>query len=486
MNKLGVTTTALALLGSTSFALAQNSLETTLDLMVRGMIDDGSQVTYDDRITGNDGSVEYRNVTIVSPNGSSTLTTAWLKGVPSAADPSVVTFTVADTIKIESTKEGGEFTMEFLTSGMEFTTNAVLREAMSNDDITVEFKADSFRVEGGDPASAFMRDLNADFGSINFSMVAAEADKRVEGSLDISKFDVTYDITVDGQSQKAEQTSEGASAEFAFDVPKDENDAMGYLDGSKSARIKMASGASTFDVSVDSPEAAFGMAGTSGASTALVEMIDGTFTYDVQGDSLQMTITPGAGMPFPPVDLGIGEIGMKFVVPVNSADAPDEATVRLLLADLTVGEGLWSMIDPGKTIPRDPAQIDIDLEAMVQIDAMVAAAGGDPTQAGKIFSLDVNQFLLAIGGASAQMDGALTFNNDGPIPMPLGGVNVDLNGINGLANKLVALGLVDQMQVGMVLGIMMAFGKPGDNPDQFISEITFTENGILANGQPIQ
>ncbi len=486
MNKLGATTAALALLAGTSPALAQNSLETTLDLMIRGMIDDGSQVTYDDRITGGDGSVEYRNLSITSPDGTSKLSTAWIRGVPSAADPSVVTFTVADTISITGTEQGAEFTVDILSRGLEFTTNGLLREAMSNDDITVEFKADSLRLEGGDPASPVLRDLNADFGEVTFNMVAAEADKRVEGSLDFSRFDLVYDITVDGQIQKAEQTAEANSVTFAFDVPDNEEDAMGYLDGSKSAMVKMSSGPSTFDSSVDSPEVSFGMSGTSGDSSILLEMVDGTFTYDMRGDGLQMTITPGGGMPFPAVNLGFGELVMLVVAPLNSAAAPEKAAIRLLMADMTVGEGLWSMIDPGKTIPRDPAQIDIDLEAMVQIDPMVAAAGGDPAEAAKILSLDVNRFLLAIGGASAEMDGALTFNNAGPFPMPLGSINIDLNGINGLADKLVAIGLIDQMQVGMALGMMMAFGKPGNNPDQFVSEITFTEGGILANGQPIQ
>jgi len=123
---------------------------------------------------------------------------------------------------------------------------------------------------------------------------------------------------------------------------------------------------------------------------------------------------------------------------------------------------------------------------MIQTDPAVAAAGGDPMQLAKIFSLDINRFLLSVGGAKAEAGGALTFNNDGPVPMPLGKINIEVNGITGLANKLVALGLLDQMQSGMALGIMMAFGKPGDNPDQFLSEITFTDSGILANGQPIQ
>jgi len=94
--------------------------------------------------------------------------------------------------------------------------------------------------------------------------------------------------------------------------------------------------------------------------------------------------------------------------------------------------------------------------------------------------------LLSLAGASIQMDGAATFDNSGPIPMPLGSLNIDMHGISTLANQLVALGLLDQMQAGMAMGMMMAFAQPGNEADQFLSEITFSENGISANGQPIQ
>ena len=118
---------------------------------------------------------------------------------------------------------------------------------------------------------------------------------------------------------------------------------------------------------------------------------------------------------------------------------------------------------------------------------MAAILGNeDPTSLAAIHSLDINQILLSLAGASVQLEGAATFDNSGPIPTPLGSLNVDLRGISTLANQLVALGLLDQMQAGMAMGMMMAFGKPGDEADQFISEITFTEDGILANGQPIR
>lgn len=357
---------------------------------------------------------------------------------------------------------------------------------MSKEDITVAFSADEFVVNGGDPDSDTLRKIFMDMGAVDFDLLVATEDMFVKGSFDTEKFDVAYDYTIDEQSQMVEQTTAATVVTFEFDIPEDEEDALGYLDGSKSAIFKATSGASEFVSTMDAEGMVFGMEGTSGAGDVLLEITDGTIVYDVNADGFEMVVSPGPGLPIPPVEVAMGDMGMKIVVPAGAVDTPSEMIIDILFSDLVIGESLWSMIDPGKTISRDPAQLDIDIEALVQIDAMAAVAGADPTEAATIHSLDINQILLSIAGASLQIDGAATFDNSGPIPMPLGAVNIDLKGISTLANQLVALGLLDQMQAGMAMGMMMAFGQPGSEADQFISEISFTENGILANGQPIQ
>ena len=483
MKKFVAAFTAVAIVSSASYAVAQNQLETTLDLVVRGMMDDGAEVSYAERIIGADGSVEYTDLVISEPDGEFTMSVDWLKGVPSDSN---VTFTVADVINVSGIAEGVEFSFEIQSSGLELATNGLLREAMSKEDISVTFSADEFVVDGGDPDSETLRKIFMDMGAVDFDLLIATEDMFVKGSFNTEKFDIAYDYTIDDQSQMVEQTTAATVVSFEFDIPEDEEDALGYLDGSKSGIFKATSGASEFVSAIDADGIVVGMEGTSGAGDILLEISDGKIVYDVNAEGFEMIVTPGLGMPFPPVDVSMGDMGIKIVVPAGAADTPSEMIIDILFSDLVIGEGLWSMIDPGKTISRDPAQLDIDIEALVQIDAMAAVAGEDPTEAATLHSLDINQILLSIAGASIQVDGAATFDNSGPIPMPLGAVNIDLKGISTLANQLVALGLLDQMQAGMAMGMMMAFGQPGSEADQFISEITFTENGILANGQPIR
>ena len=486
MNKLASAFTVVAIAGTANYAAAQNQLETTLDLAIRSMMDEGSKVSYGERIIGSDGSVEYVDLVVTVPGEEITFSADWVKGVPSASDPEVVTFTVADIINVTVVAEDVDFAFDIKSSGLELTTNGLLRDAMNKADVSVTFMADSFLIDGGDPDSPVLRKIYADMGEVDFELTASQENMFVEGSLTTGKFDIAYDYTIEGQTQVTDQKTESVSVSFEFDVPEDENDAIGYLDGSKSANFEMKSGPSEFVTSMDAEGVVLDMAGTSGSSAMVLKMADGSLTYDVSTEGFDMVVTPGTDMPIPPVEISMGEMGMKLIIPAGSADAPAEMLVDILFADLVVGEGLWSLIDPEQTISRDPAQLDIDLEALVQIDTMSAISGEDPTSAGTIHSLDINQILLSAGGASIQADSAATFTNSGPIPMPLGSINIELNGISTLTNQLVALGLLDQMQAGMAMGMMMAFGKPGPEVDQFISEITFTENGVLANGQPIQ
>ena len=115
MKNLLTAVTTVAIVSSASYALAQNQLETTLDLVVRGMMDDGAEISYDERIVGADGSVEYIDLVIAAPEGEFTMSMDWLKGVPSGSD---VTFTVSDTIDVSGREEGVEFSFEIQSSDL--------------------------------------------------------------------------------------------------------------------------------------------------------------------------------------------------------------------------------------------------------------------------------------------------------------------------------------------------------------------------------
>jgi hypothetical protein len=149
------------------------------------------------------------------------------------------------------------------------------------------------------------------------------------------------------------------------------------------------------------------------------------------------------------------------------------------------------MFDPGGVLPRDPATLVVDIAGkanwLVDIfDPAIAEAPMDQPP-GEFHSLSVNELLLRLAGAELTGSGDFTVNNDAPVPMPAGTLNLQLVGGNALIDKLVQMGLLPEdqaMGARMMLGL---FARPGAGEDTLVSEITVQEDGsVLANGQRIR
>ena len=71
---------------------------------------------------------------------------------------------------------------------------------------------------------------------------------------------------------------------------------------------------------------------------------------------------------------------------------------------------------------------------------------------------------------------------------PVGKLNGTFAGVNGLMDKLVAMGFVPEEQMMGMRMMLAMFAKPVDGqPDQLTSEIEFREGGsIFANGQQVK
>jgi hypothetical protein len=159
---------------------------------------------------------------------------------------------------------------------------------------------------------------------------------------------------------------------------------------------------------------------------------------------------------------------------------------------------IWSLFDPASILPRDPATIAMDIsgKARMLFDMMdpeaLAEMNSSPTPPAEVHSLNINQLLVSLVGASLSGDGAFTFDNSdlqtfGGVPRPNGSISLKLVGGNGLIDKLIQMGFVsdqDAMGARMMMGMLAV---PGDAPDTLNSRIEINEQGhVLANGQRIQ
>lgn len=201
-----------------------------------------------------------------------------------------------------------------------------------------------------------------------------------------------------------------------------------------------------------------------------------------------------------PVQLNGEEMTAKMELPLQAGDAPQPFVFGMHLGGLELSEQLWGMFDPAAAIPRDPADVTLDLSGtmrnmvdLLNIPVLMSTVegGGMPAQAE---SLDINDITISAAGVLAKAAGALTFDNAdlasyGGMPKPVGEVGVTLKGANGLIDTLVQMGLMtDQDAAGARMGMaMVARPDPSAGEDVLTSQFVFTEEGgILANGMQLK
>ncbi len=219
----------------------------------------------------------------------------------------------------------------------------------------------------------------------------------------------------------------------------------------------------------------------------------GVFNKDVfsvksSGTGLDVETT-SAMMPAP-VKVTSGAIEFEMTSPVIAAEAAGDFALVVKLSQLSVNEETWAMFDPTSALPRDAADLAIDISGKTLIDfpAMIAAneTGAMPVMPAPE-SLDITELSLKVAGAALAGTGAFTFDNSMGMPMPLGEANVTVTGANALIDGLISIGVVteeDAMGARMMMG---AFMSPGAGPDELTSKIEAKPGfEIYVNGQRVQ
>jgi Uncharacterized protein conserved in bacteria (DUF2125) len=183
---------------------------------------------------------------------------------------------------------------------------------------------------------------------------------------------------------------------------------------------------------------------------------------------------------------------MRFNVPLAREDQPSPFSAAIAYQGVTVDDGLWAMVDPGGQVPRGPATVIMDVSGTVQI--LVDLLTMDPDELarmssppGELRELTLNNLQVSFGGAELTGVGDLDFTPGQIIPVPVGSLELNLTGANGLIQTLSNAGLLPPEQAGMARGMLGMFAIPGSGPDSYTSSINFDANGgITANGVPLR
>jgi len=317
-------------------------------------------------------------------------------------------------------------------------------------------------------------------------------------ALDIAAGRLAYDTILDDPGLELQQrtTSETADVTVAINMLLPES--MTMAAGDRDFATVMNDGLSLSFVTTQGP--------TSGTMTQESPMLPlvvdiaaggGEASGVFNGDFVTLHST-GSGMEIgitsltlpAPVQITSGPIEVNLTWPVIAVAAPGDYGMVFRLSQLALNEEAWVMFDPAGALPRDPADIVIDLSGTTRFD-LGALIETDPAAVAPpipmIETLNITELTLNAVGAALAATGAFTFDNATGVPMPLGEANVTLTGANGLIDGLIASGLItaeDAMGARMMIGAFMA---PGAGPDELTSKIEARAGfEIFVNGERVQ
>lgn len=200
-----------------------------------------------------------------------------------------------------------------------------------------------------------------------------------------------------------------------------------------------------------------------------------------------------ATIPDLPVPVSYASESSMFDIMMPIAPSAEEMPFKMVYGfkGLTLSDSIWGMFDPQTILPRDPANVTVDLSGTgkMNVDITDPEALRDPSVVpGEVTSLKINNVDISALGASIAATGELTSPAGGNLSTPLGKINGTLTGVNGLFDKLIQAGLMPEDQA-MGMRMMLAMFAKADpaNAEVMTSEIEFKEGGsIFANGQQVK
>lgn len=274
----------------------------------------------------------------------------------------------------------------------------------------------------------------------------------------------------------------------------DNSDMGAMLQAGFATEGRLTYGATTTTMSGDEDGELFNMTATTAGGALGYTLNSETMAYDAAYNDVDVVVS-GSDIPFPQVNVKIAETGLGIKMPVAKSDTPQPFALLTSLKGLSISNEIWSMFDPAGQLPRDPANLIVDLEGTG--NWLINIFDEDTTKhmeaaPGELHALDIKGLELSVAGASLTGKGGFTFDNSDlttyeGMPKPVGKLSLLLKGGNTLLDTLVNMGLLPEEQATGVRMMSGMFARPGDGNDTLVSEIELTESGqVLANGQRLK
>jgi len=484
-------TTALAL-GFAAPVAAQDDFAGFSEGILGMLSSQGATVSFDQRNVGADGSVELVGFNMIAPRDKASISADWIKGVPSATTPGQVTFTLSPSATLTiNDPDTGEHIINISNSGLVITLDGIT-SGQGAPVLNFSVMADSLDFTSGNPADPIIKALDIGFTNFSQTVSLTQATKLLTGVTGIANLRLNYDINAERDGQFA-STGEMADLRAAFQViaDEDEENFIAYLSGATTAFFELSAGAASATAKVTSPDLRIAYTGSSSSTNIEVRAEDGYVNITQEAGATQYSFSEFniEGTPLPPFDVSLDQFRINISLPTVDHGSFETANAEIAMRNIVVSESIYAMFDPAQNITRSPVNFVANLSANVQPNVdwtnPEAAMSGNPADVGAVQDITINEVLITAGGAEITAEGGATIDNSMGFPFPTGKVTITAAGVQALVNGLVAMGVIPQDQAGMAMGMMMAFARPGDSADVFISDIEFSPQGITANGVPL-
>jgi len=347
---------------------------------------------------------------------------------------------------------------------------------------------------GGAPVESLTGALRLEDFEGTSSMRRVEGGRRIAQSLSSGPLSYSLDLVDDETGAVFDFSGDAESMrhESRVHMPEDVDlsDMAAALENGFRVDSDLALGAGTgrFDFAEDG-ERITGNAQSGGLR------IDGSLSREgliYESDAEGLVVTTETDM-FPmPLTYAIDRAFARLELPVSPGEELQDFGLSVDFAGLDLPAALWSLIDPESTLPRDPANLAVDLTGTARLttnifdEAELAALEQTGESPGDLESLTLEKLALSAAGARLSGEGAIEIGKAEGLDMPPaeGTVDLRLEGGEGLLQKLVDIGLVpeDQAMTARMMASMFANAVEGE--DTLTSRIEIEKDGtVTVNGQ---
>ncbi|SFS20153.1 DUF2125 domain-containing protein [Yoonia litorea] len=381
--------------------------------------------------------------------------------------------------------------------------NFVLVVSGTTDAMNYAVSADTYGIafrDAIDGGVTYTGDASFMANTVTGSYVVNDGELReVISDISVATVDILVDFQLpggEGEYVTGAAKINGLSSQGEATVPSEtdfENPDMIFMDGfGFNAGYTIESADYVFDINAEGDQAAGSV--STGPVSLSAEMDAQTVAYASNTRDIAVSMQTSD---FPlPIALSVDEYGVGFQMPIGVTDEPAPFGLQFDLVDLEISEMLWNIFDPNAVLPRDPATLQIALNgtARALID-FLDPANADAMESTEIpfepYSISLDNLRISAAGALITGSGAFDFDNSdletfAPMPRPEGSATIEIEGLNGLLDNLVTMGLVPQDQI-MGPRMMMGMFARSTGDDQMEIEVEVAPNGqVNVNGNRVR